>query len=600
MMYPEPLPARDLAIGRPAGAALALSLAALGVCGCQADPIQPPPATTAGNAVLPPVTAPDASAITPTEAPMRWGGLEVGATAAEQNLDLFGVPGHRFWLDVSDEQLERMNAEQGSLFEAFAAVGMDGDIYTPTGPGAATFADHVVIRDAVTGSVADYGKLEVALVGQSTSREWTLDAIPSLRIDSDEFEKGKRIGGFEHIRLNNSLLGSIFREATAHRVYRELGYPALRASFAFLGSNVWGDDIWVPMTLIEVYKRRFCEDNAALLGGVCPNMWEFEGDIGAVGIQGGVSIPDADLPDDLCQVQECDHARLRDLQSALRKTPRAPGFAAALADIVDWDRFHQFQCIGWIMATGDDPVHNGNNNLLIEREDHRLMWAPYSVDASAGQWSYPIVPLLGNTTLAAGCQVDPDCWSATVTSCDALIERFDALDPERFVDETVSTLTTLGMMRDGDEARAQELRAWLALRQSTLAAELERFRILPDLTGECPNELMVCGDGGCGSAQACSDRQCQPGMTFCEPWQRCVFEDSGCPTCEEDATAPFYCPPVLACVAALESCTTSACGGAPDTVYCPPVQSCTGSAECDMLGSVPGAGAGFRAPQPGR
>lgn len=594
---------RALAVGAIAWIA-ALGCGDTSLPASQAPVVGQPPVQTSVAPVGQPVAQPavpmnssQVAAAAPMSVPVQApGGLVASTPREQQMLDLFGAPGHRFWLEVSEAQLERMNARQSSVFVGFAVPGMDGDIYTPAGMDA-TFADRLLIQDVSTGSVADYGKVEVELVGQSTFRTWNLGSIPNLHIDANQFEKGSRIGSFEHIRLNNALVGSIFRETIAHRIYRELGYPALRASYAMLGSNVWGDDVWVPMTLIEVYKRRFCEDNAAALGGDCTNMWEFEGDIGAQGVQGGVAAPEGEaLPKNVCQVKDCDNARLLALRDALRKTPRAPGFAAALGELIDWDRFHQFQCLGWIMATGDDALHNGNNTLIVEREDGKLVFAPYSIDISAGQAQYPVVPLLGSTSLPVGCQADPACWSATVQSCEALIAKFDALDPERFVDEAVTALTDLGMMRDGDDTRAAQMRAWLVKRQTDLGAELERYRAIPDVTGTCPEALMLCGDGGCGSADACEQRKCQPGMSFCDVWQRCVFEGSGCPTCEDPA-APVYCAPVSACVASKESCSMAVCANTPGSVYCEPVQSCAMPAECDALMGAGGAGPG-RGPTP--
>jgi hypothetical protein len=209
-----------------------------------------------------------------------------------------------------------------------------------------------------------------------------------------------------------------------------------------------------------------------------------------------------------------------------------------------------------------------NNNLIIEREDGKLVFAPYSVDISAGQEWYPAPPLLGQSTIARGCQADPVCWQATVATCEGLIDAFDALDPERIVEETVSTLTAEGMMRAGDEARAAELSAWFAARQTNLSAELERFRYLPDEFGVCPNDLVVCNDQGCGTPEDCSTRLCSPDFQWCEATQSCLLPSEPCVTCEPEL--PFYCPVVPACVTGVEDCTAH-CQAilGPGYVFCP-------------------------------
>jgi hypothetical protein len=523
------------------------------------------------------------------DAGLPFGGLVPDTAFEAQDIDLFGVPGHRFWVEISDEQVVRMNgssyggpgpiadglgqvlAAGDPLYEQLARdgffPGVEGDIYTPGDPH--TFADHVVVQDADTGSIADYGKVEVKLVGESTGRSLDFAHIPNLKLDTDEFEMDKRIGDFEHIRLNNGLVGSIFRETIAHRVYAALGYPALRASWAFLGTNVWGPDTWVPMVLVEVYKRKFCHHNAELLGGDCENMWEFPGNVGGeLGNQ---------VPDSACQVSECDNTRLEQLIDRVASTPAGAGYKEALADLVDWDRFHQFQCLSWMMWTGDDPIHNGNNNLIIERDDGKLIWAPYSIDISAGQDWYTNVPLTGSSPMAIGCQADPACWADTIAACEELIPRFDALDPESLVDEAVATLTELGMMREGDEQRAEDLRAWYVERQTQLPEELERYRYLPDEFGNCPEGLQLCGDGGCGTEEQCIERSCPLGQRWCDSRQMCIGQYEACTNCPEDR--PLYCYLSSTCVPTQEDCWAT-CEATPGFTYCAVFNSCVEVGTC--------------------
>lgn len=532
----------------------------------------------------------DAGQVSPDGGGARFGPLVIDTEPAEHDLDLFAEAGHRFWIEVSDDQLDAMNGEPGGfpgpflqqaghrpLEPAYALEdrpidpGWGGDIYMPGDAGVSpTFADHVVIQNAATGAVADYGKVEVKLVGESTYRQWTSRTIPNVRIDSNEFQKDLRIGGYEHLRLNNGLVGSIFREHIAHRIFRGLGYPALRSTFAFLGSNVWGKSTWVPMTLTEVYKRRFCTDNAEVLGGTCTNMWEYAGDAGV-----------GDMPPDACQVDECDDQRMTDLAEALAGAPIGAGFRDALADVIDWPLFHRFQCISWIVAAGDDALRSSNNNLIIERDgDGKLVFAPYSVDISAGQEWQPHPPLLGSSTLARGCQADPECWAGTVAACEKEIAAFAALEPERIVDETTETLKAEGMMRRGDEARALEIRQWYVQRQTELSAELERFRYLPDAFGSCPNDLAMCNDGGCGTLEECEMRRCTLGTTWCEAMQQCIDEQwQACVECGEEA--PFYCPLDASCVSDIDACSRQ-CEliNGPGWIFCPATGWCEMSMFC--------------------
>lgn len=548
---------------------------------CDDDPQRrPPPAEPELDA-----GEPDSGAEDPDEdddagapQPKVFGGLTVDTEADAQVIDLFGQAGHRLWFELSAQQVAEMNAAAGgggiiweanmhkkgrpALAPAYLLAdaegsklagpdvgipgfpgpidpgpgGQEGDIYTPPGAFDPTFADHVVVQDALSQSVADYGKLEVALVGESTSRDFTKREIPNFRVDVNEFQPKLKIGGVEHFRLNNGLVGTIFREHVAHRVFRALGYPALRSTFAFVGNTVWGEGNWVPMVLSEVYKRKFCKDNVALLGGTCVNMWEFVGDAGS-----------ETLTEEACQVGSCDNTRMDDLAQRIAENPQGAGFKAALADVVDWQRYHEFQCLGWILATGDDALRNTNNNLIIEREtDHKLIWAPYSVDISAGQEWYAEVTLTGTSSLAQGCQKDPACWEDVYAVCEDLIEKFEKLKPEKFIDETVALLTAHEMMRTGDDARAESLHTWYKERAAILRANLPRYRYLPDAEGQCVNDLEACEDGTCGTAEECLERRCNPGSVWCESLLLCQAPSELCPSCEEEA--PYYCPPSSECV----------------------------------------------------
>src|SRR5690606_35025611 len=99
--------------------------------------------------------------------------------------------------------------------------GIFGDIYTPGGGGDdATFVDRLLVSTAgEDAKTADFGKVQVKLVGQSTGRPWTTQSLPNFKIDSDEFIQGNRIGGVKHLRLNNAIVGSIFREKLTLDLY---------------------------------------------------------------------------------------------------------------------------------------------------------------------------------------------------------------------------------------------------------------------------------------------------------------------------------------------------------------------------------------------
>lgn len=481
-----------------------------------------------------------------------FGGLVVDTLPQDQNFDLFETPGHHVWLEISEEQVERMNQRGGGWLP-----GRFDDLYTPGG-GSGSYADHFVVWERQSDTVADYGKLEVRLVGQSTFRELTKTTIPNFRVDTDEFQENLRVGNFEHFRFNNGQIGTIFREWVVHHVYRALDYPALRSSYAFVGNTVWGEGVWVPMILMEVYKRKFCEDNQELLGGDCVNMWEFPGDVGyPVG------------QNDVCQLSQCDNTRLNQLSDALAVAPRGQGFKEAVAEFIDWPLYHQFQCLSWILSTPDDPIHGGNNNVIVERPDGKLVWLPYSVDISTGLFGGGNVSLYGTTTIPSRCQEDPQCWADTIAACEDLIQKFVELDPVKIVDEAKDTLEELGMLRPGDTQRAAELRGWFVDRRAGLAEELEYYRVPPGPDG-CPDDLVLCPDNTCRTLEGC-DATCEKDYKYCEVWNSCYNPMwDVCPSCEEPT--PFYCRPSGSCTATEEECALYC---PPEYPYCSAAQECT-------------------------
>jgi hypothetical protein len=187
--------------------------------------------------------------------------------------------------------------------------------------------------------------------------------------------------------------------------------------------------------------------------------------------------------------------------------------------------------------------------------------------------------LLGSSLIARGCQSDPDCWADTYDTCESLLAQFDALNPETFVDEVVQTLTARGMMRARDQERAQEIRNWLVARQTDLPAVLAKFRYLPDSAGVCPDELVACDDGGCGTPEDCATRLCPIGKTWCEATQACVGSQEPCSFCEGET--PISCPADNSCVADDASCSErcAAKHGA-GWIYCADYGSCEHSLLC--------------------
>jgi len=200
------------------------------------------------------VTTPGANPATDGGTPASPGAPIADVAPEDLQLDVFGAVGNRYWLDATEQQVALMNAP----FQPSVAGPFEGDLYNPYSPAPITFADHLfVTANGDPLHTADFGKVQVKLIGQSTGRPWTVHSLPNFKIDADEFVAKNRIGGVEHLRLNNAISGNIFREKLALDLYRALGYPAPRANHAWVSGSVWGPEVRVPYVAVEAYERQF-------------------------------------------------------------------------------------------------------------------------------------------------------------------------------------------------------------------------------------------------------------------------------------------------------------------------------------------------------
>jgi hypothetical protein len=392
---------------------------------------------------------------------------------ADQELDLFGTIGAKLWFGVQAEQLELMNRRGTS------------DFYFPNPDWQSPFVDHLwITAPGENGTTADYGKVKVKVAGQSTRRDWSKDSIPNLNIDSDDFVEHQLIGGYEHLRINNAQVGGIFREWLSLEMFEKLDYPAARASFVWASSNVWATGVQIPMVLVERYKRQFCK-RFPEFGGDCANLWEFDGGFTNGGADSSVFDDEA-----ACRLEECDAARAKEMQALVSETPAAEGYKAALAAYIDWPAFHRFQCLSWVLATGDDAVHNLRNVVVVEGVDGKFRFLPYSTDISLGHERYATVNLHGNSVLALGCQADASCWADTLAMCEAVLTEFTVLEPVGVLDDLRMMLNDGGMLREGDQSQYDFLRDWLQRRLADMPGELEQYR---DGQAECDGDEVDCG-----------------------------------------------------------------------------------------------------------
>jgi hypothetical protein len=438
---------------------------------------------------------PDASVL-----PLTEGAPVVNSSVQDLDLDVFGTFDNHYWFIATEAQVAVINAEfegpGGGFGEPGGFGGPGGDYYTPPTTATERTIDHF-LATTPAGRTADFGEMQVKLVGQSTGRLWSTTTLPNFKIDSDHVTPDLRVGEYEHLRFNNGVWGSIYREKFVFDYYRELGYPAPLATYGWVSTTVWPPDVKVPYIVVESYKRGFCRDRAEYFGGECPNMWEFAQDLDE-----GVF----DYPEN-CQFEACESSRANEFQEVVSNARYGSGTWEEVGEYVDWERFHEFQCLSWIFGTSDDAIHGGNNTVWVERPDGKFQLLPYSIDISLDLWGQGDIGLSGFTSVAQICQNDEVCWADTIATCERLIEGFVEADPVQRLEDLHEQIVAAGMLRAGDEQRYADLRATLERLITSLPVDLEYHRLNPNGGGYCEYPTVDCA-GRCdlpANCELCQD-----------------------------------------------------------------------------------------------
>lgn len=277
--------------------------------------------------------------------------------------------------------------------------------------------------------MADYGKVQVNVVGQSSGTTWSSTTIPNLSIDSNEFVDGQYLNYAElldHGRANNESVGSMIGEPLALALWDAVGLPVPRIAYAFVGGSPWqNDELLIPYGFVETYKPAFCAEHADSFGGGCSNIWEWcSYDISAANVS---SI------DQFCEVHGgCTTDRLAEFADAVDANLYQEGFEAATSEYFDWPAFQTHMCLSWYAQTGDDYVHNLNNIVFVEGNDGKFRVLPWSTDINAGlAWggAWTGMDLWGYSNMSLGCEYDSQCWQETIDACGVVLDKMESLDP---------------------------------------------------------------------------------------------------------------------------------------------------------------------------
>ena len=194
---------------------------------------------------------------------------EIEPTVTPEGLafDPFANDGAVYWFDVSESQVAQMNDDWANSWYDWY-----GPLYSVDEEGeGSTYADHLYVFDGA--NTADYGMVQVNVVGQSTGVTWTSTTIPNLSLDSNEFVNGQFFNFLErldHLRLNNESVGSMIGEPLALSIWEAAGVSVQRFAYGFVGGTPWQNvELLIPYAMVETYKPAWCNLHADELGGGC-------------------------------------------------------------------------------------------------------------------------------------------------------------------------------------------------------------------------------------------------------------------------------------------------------------------------------------------
>jgi hypothetical protein len=302
------------------------------------------------------------------------------------------------------------------------------------------------------------------------------DTKPSLKLRFDKYVDDQALGGvMERMTLNNGVQdASLINTCLALQVFASAGIPASRCSFATVSVN--GKDLGLYIH-VEELKRPFLERHFASGEG---NLYEGTVSDFTAEFRGTIEKKTNEDADDWSDV---------DAVVAALQDPSDAGLAA-LAEVVDLDRFLTFWAVEVLVGHWDGYAGNRNNYQFYREPGGRFVFIPWGVDQ------------------AFHLQDDPNPFDgisnppASVLALTAIPNRLYHDDGwrDRYVDRLKELLDTVwdedALLASVEELAAIVQEHHLSERRAAAAADTERVRqfilkrrveLLDDLTPEPPD-----------------------------------------------------------------------------------------------------------------
>ena len=192
------------------------------------------------------------------------------------------------------------------------------------------------------------------------------DTRPSLKLRFDKYVDGQALGGvMERMTLNNSLQDpSLINTCLAHQVFALAGVPTPRCSFATVSVNGKKLGLYIHVEEIKppFLARHFASTEGNLYEGTVSDFTpEYRGTF-----------------EKKSNEDAADWSGVEAVVAALQD-PSEAGLAA-LAEVVDLDRFLTFWALEVLLGHWDGYSGNRNNYRFYREPDGRFVFMPWGVD----------------------------------------------------------------------------------------------------------------------------------------------------------------------------------------------------------------------------
>jgi hypothetical protein len=189
---------------------------------------------------------------------------------------------------------------------------------------------------------------------------------PALKLRFDKYVDGQALGGvMERMTLNNSVQDpSLINTCLGHQVFAAAGVPTPRCSFATVSVNGRNLGLYVH---VEEIKAPFLARHFASTGG---NLYEGTVSDFTPEYRGTIEKKTNEDEDDWSDV---------DAVVAALQDPSDAGLAA-LAEVVDLDRFLTFWAVEVLVGHWDGYTGNRNNYRFYAEPGGRFVFMPWGVD----------------------------------------------------------------------------------------------------------------------------------------------------------------------------------------------------------------------------